>query len=213
MKRRAALAAAASILSVAAIATAVHVSGIENGPAGVDLSAPPTNVHWVDFQGMQIPQADEGPRNPDAVAPTGFDRSPAGAALAAINATVRISVADGNQWSAVSNLNLAPGPGRDWYAVNRVQVSMDRRVSPGDAERVIGYRVRAYNEAGANVDIFTEAPDSSKLVTFTQVAWTYNGDWGLVPPRQDDHDNRKVAIATTPADAVLLPRPETKGAP
>ncbi|KXO95787.1 hypothetical protein AXK56_16375 [Tsukamurella pulmonis] len=213
MKRRPALAAAAGVLCVAAIGTAVHLNQASTGPAALDLAAPPTNVRWVTFQGMQIPEANEGPHNASAVAPTGYDRSPAGAALAAINATVRMSVADRDQWPDVSRLNLAPGPGRERFAVNRVQVSMDRPVAPGDAERVIGYRVRAFNEAGANVDIFTEAPDTSKLVTFTQVAWTHNQDWGLVVASAADHDNRKVAITTTPADAVLLPRPDTKGAP
>ncbi len=171
------------------------------------LNVVPTRLRWVTFDGMRIPEADQGPHDPDSVHPTGFDHSPTGAALAAINATVRLSVANDRQWPDICRLNVAPGPGRDAFALDRVQVSLDRVVQPGEAEQVIGYRVRAYNGWGADVDIFTAAPDRSELVTYTQVAWTAtNDDWGLVLPDPSDpgQPDRKTPIAAIPRGGVVL---------
>ena len=174
---------------------------------GDQQSSAPNQLRWIDFNGMAIPQAQQGPHNPDPVHPTGFDRSPAGAALAAVNATVRLSVANDEQWAQIVRLNTAPTAGRDWFIQNRIQVSVTRTVNAGEAERVIGYRVRAFNEFGANVDIYTEAPDSSKLVTYTQVQWLPgNEDWGLVLPAATDptSPNRKSTLTQLPADAITF---------
>ncbi|TSD94825.1 hypothetical protein FOS14_19475 [Skermania sp. ID1734] len=169
--------------------------------------AAPSEVRWVDFQGMRIPQATQGPRNPDPVHPSGFERSEVGAALAAINATVRVSVASDDQWAEIVRLNTVSGEGRDWFIQNRIQVSIARTVTSGEAERVVGYRVRAYNEWGANVDIYTETADDSMLVTYTQVEWVpAQQDWGLVLPGPSDPtaENRKATITELPSDAVQL---------
>ena len=54
------------------------------------LNTAPVALTWTSFNGMKIPAAKQGPHVPDDVAPHGFDRTPPGAALAAINATIRI---------------------------------------------------------------------------------------------------------------------------
>lgn len=124
-----------------------------------------------------------------------------------MNATVRISVADDEQWPTISRLNVAPGPGRDDFAINRVQVSMGRVVEPGEAEQIVGYRVRSFTEDAANVDIITATPDGGLLITFTQVVWTSTADdWGLVlrDPGETNSQPRKAVVDMMPSDGIVL---------
>jgi hypothetical protein len=154
------------------------------------LDTPPTNLTWASFNGMSIPQADQGPRNPDQVAPRGFEQSPAGAALAAINATIRMSVATDDQWPQIVRTLLAPGPARDAFIASRIQLSTTAAVPAGQAPQVLGWQVTGFTPQQAAVDVYTQLPDQSLAVNHTTVVWTGFGDWGLLLPD---------TTATTPA--------------
>lgn len=112
-------------------------------PSATATVTVPTGLRWQTFQGVDLPVADQGPRHTDGPVASGFARSPAGAALTAIHATVRISIATDNQWPAVGQRMLAPGPGRDSWATARAQISITTPITSG-APKVLGYVIPRY---------------------------------------------------------------------
>lgn len=173
-------------------------------PTPVRLDAPPTNLTWASFNGMSIPQADQGPRTPDQLAPRGFEQSPAGAALAAINATIRMSVATDDQWPQIVRTLLAPGPARDAFIASRIQLSTTSPVPAGQAPLVLGWQVTAFTPQQAGVDVFTQLPDQSLAVNHTTVVWTGFGDWGLLLPDTNAAVPAVQTVSAVPAGAVRI---------
>lgn len=169
----------------------------------VALDQPPTNLACRAFQGVPTPQADQGPHDRVEPAPLGYDRSPPGAALAAINATVRMSVATDSQWTQVSSRLIAPGDGRDWFIANRLKVSTLDAVPAGQAPTILGYRVTSFTPNTADVDFYARQPDQSVTVNHTTVAWTAGQQWALVLPTPDSSVGPRVEAADAPpADLV-----------
>lgn len=177
-----------------------------NAPGeAVDVFAPPSNVRWVGFQGIETPHADQGPHTSSSTAPTGYDHSPAGAALAAINATIRMSVANDEQFPQVSRDLLAPGAGRDWFIANRLKISTIDGVDPAQAPKVIGYQVAKYTPGGtAEVTVFSTLPDGSVSANETTVVWSGGADWKLLLPTAEDTRPRVSVAPELPAQAVRL---------
>lgn len=173
----------------------------------VQLDEKPRKLTWTTFQGVRVPVAEQGPRSGSEPAPAGYDQSPAGAALAAIQATIRMSVADDSQFPQVSAMLLAPGEGRDWFIANRLRVSTSEPVEAKDAPHVLAYQVTAYKDGLATVDIFTRYPDQSMTVNHTTVAWQNGGGWGLVVPVPEKMSGPAVeAVHSIPTNAVVLPQ-------
>ncbi len=160
-----------------------------------------SGLEWVTFQGMSVPQGDQGPSSPDFVAPTGYDRNPAGAALAAMSATVRMSVANDEQWTAVSQL-LAPGAARDTWAVNRSQVSITEPVRSDQAPTIVGYSVPEYSADRAEVRIYTRQHDGSLSENRTHVVWLSDG-W-LLELRDRKTRNSVAAVSELPGDVIAV---------
>jgi hypothetical protein len=163
----------------------------------VATTAAPTGVAWTEFNGMRIPAADQGPHTDDDIAPHGFDRTPPGAALAAINATIRLSVATDNQWPQVTRLLIAPGAARDAFIRNRIQLSTTDSVPAGQAPTIQGWVVRSFTPTTAKVDVISQMPDGSLADNHTTVVWTAAGDWGLLLP-----DAASTARPVEPIDAI-----------
>ncbi|UPW16445.1 hypothetical protein M0655_23375 (plasmid) [Gordonia amicalis] len=169
-------------------------------------TAPPTNVVWTSFAGVKVPCAEEGPRNNRYQAvPTGYARTGAGAALAAISATIRMSVADDNTWPNVVGTLVAPSAARDQWSINRVQLSITQPVPKGKAPRVIGYTVESYTPDRATVAIVTRQSDDSLTRTTADVKWMVSGDWLLELPAVDSTTNRVQALDAPPANMIRLP--------
>ncbi|MCM6774419.1 hypothetical protein NDR87_14225 [Nocardia sp. CDC159] len=165
-----------------------------------DTRAVPRNLKSVAFQGIKLPAAEEGPQRDDGIVAGGYDHSPAGAALAAIQATVRFSVADDRQYPRVGQQMLAPGPGRDSWAVARAQISISGPAS--DPPTILGYRIASYTPERCEVDIFARQPDSSQTRTSGVVVWT-NEDWKLRLP-DPPQSATVVAVTEMPTDTVTL---------
>lgn len=181
-------------------------------PQQIPLTAPPTDLRWVQFNGMRLPpQAAEGPPHEmsDVIAPPGgFDRTPPpGAGLAAVNAIVRLSVALDDQWppQVVREL-LAPGQARDDFITNRIQLSTTSGVPAGQAPQVQGWKLTAFTPPDkASVDIYTRLPDRSMTVNHTTVVWAPAfGDWRLLLPDAAAGASPVDAISATPTDMVAL---------
>ncbi|WP_280378210.1 hypothetical protein [Nocardia wallacei] len=173
-------------------------------PAALDMAdihEPPHNLTTTVFQGITLPVADQGPRHRNEPVATGFDHTPVGAALAAIHATVRMSVATDSQWPHIGQQMLAPGPGRDAWAVARAQLSITEPTAT--PPKILGYQITRYTPGDADIAIYTQQPDSSLTRNLTTVVWQ-DIDWRLLltdPP----HTPAVTAPITLPADTVTLP--------
>ncbi len=186
-------------LAAAGCGTSTHH---EPAPARADAHAGPTHLHWVSFQGVQVPVGDQGPKHVDEPIATGYDSSPAGAALAAIESTIRMSIADDTQWTQVGQQLLAAGTGRDRWATARVQVSITSPVPAGAAPRVVGYAVTDYSATRADVAVYTRQTDGSLTRNATTVV-RHEDTWLLDLPANPDSPP-VAAVTHTPADMVHL---------
>ncbi|MFE9328237.1 hypothetical protein ACIHDR_43380 [Nocardia sp. NPDC052278] len=169
--------------------------------APVEVHAPPTRLRWTSFQGMELPVADQGPKLVNGAVATGFDYTPTGAGLAAIHASVRMSVATDTQWPLVGQQMLAPGPGRDAWALTRAQISITSEISTG-APQVLGYLIRHYTPQAADIAIYTRQADASLTRNNVTVLWQ-SGDWRLLVEAQPTTPT-VAAIDATPVDMVAL---------
>ena len=153
---------------------------------------------------MSIPIADQGPHTTIPIAaPHGFDHNGPGAALAAINATVRMSVAADDQWGTVADHLIAPGPARDAWAVNRVRLSITAPVAEA-APRICGYEMTRYTPQRAAVSIVTRQRDNSLTANAASVVWSAAGDWQLQLPDPSAQTAPVTAIDTLPASMIAL---------
>ncbi|MFE2997391.1 hypothetical protein ACFXG4_20545 [Nocardia sp. NPDC059246] len=167
----------------------------------VDLRAAPTGLKSVAFQGILLPSANEGPHSQTGAAVGGFDQSPIGAALAAIQATVRISIATDMQWPIVVQQMVAPGPARDEWAVARAQLSITAAIS-GEAPRIIAYRVAKFANDASDIEIYTRQPDESVTCNTATVIWQA-ADWRLRLPDQP-HPAPVSEVLVVPVEAVRI---------
>ncbi|WP_405180776.1 hypothetical protein OG225_06120 [Nocardia sp. NBC_01377] len=164
---------------------------------------PPTGLRWWPFQGVDLPVTNQGPRTVEWAVASGFDRSPAGAAVAAIQATVRTSIATDAQWPQIGARMLAPGPARDAWAVARAQISITAPILDG-APKILGYVVSRYTLDASEVDIYSLHPDNSLTRNHTTVLWQHD-DWRLALPDTVSATAPPVtAVAVTPPDLVVL---------
>ncbi|GAB2688182.1 hypothetical protein [Nocardia thraciensis] len=198
--------AAAGVLGVAVLAAAGCGGGEHGDTSNPDPARPPSGVRWQPYQGVALPVTDQGPRNDSDGAATGFDRTPAGAAVAAITHSVRLSVATDSQWSTVVARELVPGPARDEWSVNRVQLSITAPAAEQYAPRVLGYRVLGFTGDRSSVDVYTEYSDGSRAVNHTTVEW-FDEDWRLRLPESGATARPVDSIAELPTDIVTLEAP------
>lgn len=170
---------------------------------GPDLTAAPTGVKWRDYQGIALPHADQGPTAVTDGVASGFEHSPRGAGLAALTHTIRLSVAPDNQWPAVLARSVVAGPGRDAWAVNRVQLSITGPAAVEYAPTLLGYKITGYTDEQTRVDVFTEYADRSRAVNHTTVTWA-DGDWRLQLPDPASQARPVDEVDELPPDIVEL---------
>ncbi|GGN66129.1 hypothetical protein [Nocardia rhizosphaerihabitans] len=200
---------AVAVMTLAALLT------VATGCAGTDTdrtttsttsSVPlvPSGVSWRSWQGIELPVAVQGPRLIDGAVASDFDRSPAGAALAAIHATVRMSLAPDGQWPHVGQRMLAPGPGRDKWATARAQVSISGPASDS-VPSILGYTLTVYTHTEARVEIYSAYADDSVTRNTATVVWAVDG-WRLLLP-DPVTESPVTAVDSAPADMIPLIRP------
>lgn len=161
-----------------------------------------TGLRWTLFQGVEIPEGDQGPSDRSLpVAPSGYEQNPAGAALAAISGTIRLSVANDSQWRDVANL-IVPNSARDSWAVSRAQVSIESPADPEQAPRVLGYLVPQFTDDHAQVKVVSELEDGSMVMNTVNVVWASHGDWLISLP--GGATNPVTAIEEPPAELIRL---------
>lgn len=172
--------------------------------AAPDVSAPPSNVRWQDYQTIALPVADQGPKTNSGSGPvSGFTHDPQGAALAAIQQTVRLSVAPDHQWPGVVAAGVAPGPARDDFAISRQLLSFTAPPAPTEAPKIVGYEVTDYNSDNAAVTVYSSFPDQSFAASQVTVVWS-GEDWKLLLPGDDETSGRVSSVDGLPSSAIAL---------
>lgn len=172
----------------------------------VDPTAPPEQVSWQAYQSIDLPSsAVSGPKS--ASPASGYTQSPQGAALAAIQTTVRISTAPDNQWAAQVRSSVAPGAGRDAFMINRAQLTISPGAPQDEARPTVrGYVMRDYSDQRATVDIITSYSDDSVLSTTARMLWR-DGDWKLVLPDPAEQLETQTALEEIPSEMTALEAP------
>ena len=164
------------------------------------IHAAPAHLKSVIFHGITLPVADQGPHHDDGTVADGYERSPVGAALAAIQATVRMSVADDSQFARIGIRMIASGSARREWGVARAQKSIT--TSSKTPPVLLGYRVRTYSPDSAEIEIYTRQPDNSLTCNTARVVWQSN-DWKLLLPNAI-HEKLVTVVSATPADMTSL---------
>ncbi|WP_084510470.1 hypothetical protein [Nocardia lijiangensis] len=172
-----------------------------NPETSAAVATAPTGLHWQSFQGLELPVTDQGPQHADGAVVRGFERSPAGAALAAVHASVRMSIALDSAWAAVGQQMLAPGPGRDAWATARAQISITAPITEG-APKLLGYRVTRYTPDASDIEVYSLHPDNSATCHDTQVLWQRE-DWRLHLP-ENPTTSPITAVTSPPTDMVAF---------
>ena len=166
-----------------------------------DLSAQPTNVRWKTISGgIKVPAADEGPAdNLSHGAVAGFDHSPVGAGLAAMNQPTRAAVAPESDWAEAAAQGIAYGPGRDIYLASRAAVKATGKTNTEFVPTLVGWRITDYSDTAATVEVYATYKDESKSVNTYQMVWTAD-DWKVKLP--DDGQGSVRAVKDFPTDMV-----------
>lgn len=198
--------AAVMLAALLTVATGCASADTDRTTTSPTSAAPlaPSGVSWRSWQGIELPVAVQGPRLIDGAVASDFDRSPAGAALAAIHATVRMSLAPDGQWPQVGQRMLAPGPGRDKWATARAQVSITGPASDS-APHILGYILTAYTLTEARVEIYSAYADDSVTRNTATVIWAVDG-WRLLLP-DPVTESPVTAVDSAPTDMIPLIRP------
>ena len=158
-----------------------------------------SGLNWIDFHGIELPvSAQCGPHHSSGGLAWGFSDTTLGAVLAAVNIVVRTAAQWGTAIYQPTIRNQVTGPGASAllktdaseYAALRsaARVRPGQPVGRGYAVEV-AYRVAAYAQGTAKVDIVTEGPGNSgatvMVVTRIEMAWLH-GDWRVVAPADGD---------------------------
>lgn len=194
-----------AVLAGFAVTALLAGCGHQAKPAGVDLNRPPAAVTWHSYYGVALPfGAADGPKRHQTTA-TGFSHNPQGAALAAIQHDLRMSLAH-EDWPLVGRDELAPGPGKDAWVISRDLVKLEGPANPATAPRIAGYRISSYTPDRAAVTIYTIYPDRSIAATDTTVTWTDN-DWRLALPPPESTTVTVHAVPAIPTGTVPMQDP------
>lgn len=141
------------------------------------LSPPP--VTWQLFSGVALPfSATSGPLTVEGPVYAGYERSQAGALIAAAQLGTRHLLTPGEGWREVTGRQVLPGAGREVFVAARAEVD-DLAVPPGTYGQFAGFRVVAFTPDVAVIAFVSRFALTGRLqTTITTVKWA-GGDWRL----------------------------------
>lgn len=182
----------ATVVAGLAVAASVTACSSDDEPAPAehaaeqqepqwDREAAP-DARWQSLAGIQVPTAKQGPHETDPVR-YGYDASPQGAVLAAINGQAQLATADDQTWPKVSRLTLAAGEGRDHWAQARSLVSVSGSLPAEQAPTFEGFTVTDFSDTSAVVVLAVDYPGAG-LVAYPVQLERLADDWKLVLPGQ-----------------------------
>jgi hypothetical protein len=222
-----------AVLVLAVLAVVVVAVGggktKSSSPSGSD-SKPATStelrsedVTYGDVYGAQIPSSGAGPRQTSNGRALGFERSRAGAVLAAINIFARSESRPGPGVFEPTIKEQVVGPDKDKLLAN-VQRSYGERVAQGmvpDSNGVLtaavenartnqsklwAYRIDAYDDASASVNLVLRSFSSGtpSYVNFALTVRWSDGDWRLVAPLNGEFASAGQQMTEVPEAYILL---------
>lgn len=181
------------------------------------------DVTYSDVYGAQVPSSPAGPKNTSGGRAIGFDHSPAGAVLAAVNIFARVESRPGPSVFEPTIQEQVIGPDKDKLLAKAqadYSAGATRGTSPDGALSVaIGearpnrvglwaYRVETYDNASASVNILLRqlVPGTSSYAYFNfpfVVRWI-DGDWRLVAPLNGEFGSVIQRVAEVPTNYVVV---------
>ncbi|MTE13776.1 hypothetical protein [Nocardia aurantiaca] len=204
---------AVAVLLVSSAVLAVSACGVSDDSVPkatttpVDPGRTPADVHWENYQGVQLPVGShDGPSKLGTTA-AGFSRTPQGAALAAINHSTRLSLAPDGAWPQVAAISLISGPAKDSWVLARAQVSITAPANPAVAPRITAYKITAYTPDRTDLTVYATYSDASITATSETVLWV-SEDWRLLLPDPAAKTQTVQSVPSVPADAVKLEPPK-----
>jgi hypothetical protein len=139
-------------------------------------TAPP--VTWSLYKGVALPvSATAGPREVDGDVAAGYAHTPTGALIAAAQISDRYGPAD--DWRAVVDRSIAPGPGRDAWVATRSKYDKFASASPGTYCQIAGFSFIDYQPSRAVIQLANRCPAGQLQTVPITVSWQ-DGDWKLV---------------------------------
>ncbi|MBF4554378.1 hypothetical protein [Corynebacterium suicordis] len=134
---------------------------------------------------------------------SGWEHSPQGAALAAVNGSIRPILADDKHWEDAASAAFAPTAGRDVFTQARISIvskDVDKTLLPTAFN---GYKFSDYSDEHAAVTVFTSYTDGSKASNEYQMDFT-GGDWKIHLPDDGNAGGSVKAVENFPDDMVPL---------
>lgn len=191
-------AAAALMIVATVVGCSDDPAAVADAPAAVDVAAPPAEVTWRPYQGVEVPYSNvDGPTADTAsAAPTGYSATPQGAVLAAIQGQARLALAPDTAWATVTRTLVAPGDGRDAYAIARSAASITDAADPATTAAFTGFRVSSYDESRAVIDVATTMP-GGQLTAVPVTVLRSTGDWKIALPAPTGTEDDPTAPAAT----------------
>lgn len=195
----------AALLTSVLLLTSCGSDEEASGSQGPDLSAPPQKLSLSNVKGVKLPVSSvHGPRDVGTYSDaSGWEHSPQGAALAAVNGSIRPMLADDKHWEDAAAAAFAPTAGRDVFTQARVSIigkGIDKTLLPTAFN---GYKFNDYSDEHAAVTVFTSYTDGSKAANEYQMDFT-GGDWKIHLPDDGDAGGSVEAVDNFPDDMVSL---------
>jgi len=179
------------------------------------------NVKFSDVYGAQIPSSAAGPKETAGGRALGFERSPAGAVLAAINIFARAESRPGPGVFEPTITEQVTGPDKDKLLANSQKGYAERATQGTGPDGALisaienarnnrsslwAYRIDSYDNSSVAVNLLlrTVSTGTPIYVNFAvTVRWT-EGDWRLVAPLNGEFSAAGQQLAEAPSGYVVI---------
>lgn len=208
-------AATAALLTAVVVLAYVSLRDPEDA-AGIPTTAAPSSppsatadMTWEPVAGVDLPVSrTHGPRSTDGGRAAGYSDSELGAALAAVHILVRTGANVGPDIFEPTITQQVTGANAAAMKMLTNQQYQQRRVAsrvqdgdplPGGNAEVLGYRIAAFADDNATVQVVMSAPDlGGQVLTFDVVLRRAADDWQVVAPPRGDWGAATTTLSAAP---------------
>lgn len=158
---------------------------------------PPKDLEWVSVHGNSWPvSATVGPKKTDVDVPGCFDRSPVGAALAAVNTIQSFRTADLDDALQILDARFVHNTGSEKTAEGVSKTYPEQPASSRPLVLETGYTVMMFTPDTARIQLVEQWPGKSQFTGFTVTLQWVDGDWRveLLDSGQPYPDNEPITV-------------------
>ncbi|MGW9159676.1 hypothetical protein [Microbacterium sp. NPDC055665] len=158
---------------------------------------PPADLEWVSVHGHSWPvSATAGPTKTEADVAQCFDRSPVGAALAAVNAIQSFRTADLDEALRILDARFVPNAGKDKTVEGVTKKYPEQPAASRPWGRVVGYTVMMFTADTARIQLVEDWPGRGQFTGFTVTLQWVDGDWRveLLDSGQPHPDHEPITV-------------------